>query len=81
MAVRQRTWTWKGRERTAWVVDYFDFKGKPRLKTLRTKRAAQDWAVGTRVDLKHGTHVADAPGPSQSRPPADCGSLAAKRTA
>jgi len=32
MAVRQRTWTWKGRERTAWVVDYFDSKGKRRLR-------------------------------------------------
>jgi integrase len=60
MALRQRTWAWKGRERTAWIVDYSDAKGKRRLKTFRTKRAALDWDAGTRIDLKHGTHVADA---------------------
>ena len=60
MAIRQRTWSWKGRERVAWVVDYFDAKGKRRLKTFRTKRAALDWNAGTRIDLKQGTHVADA---------------------
>jgi hypothetical protein len=60
MAIRQRTWSWKGRERVAWVVDYCDAKGKRRLKTFRTKRAALDWNAGTRIDLKHGTHVADA---------------------
>jgi integrase len=60
MAIRQRTWAWKGRERTAWIVDYSDAKGKRRLKTFRTKRAALDWDAGTRIDLKHGTHFADA---------------------
>src|SRR6185436_20054170 len=42
MAIRQRTWAWKGRERTAWIVDYSDAKGKRRLKIFRTKRAALD---------------------------------------
>jgi len=39
MAIRQRTWSWKGRDRIAWVVDYFDANGKRRLKMFRTKRA------------------------------------------
>ena len=43
MAIRQRKWTWKGKEKSAWVVDYFDAKGKRRLKTFKTKRAADDW--------------------------------------
>ena len=60
MAVRKRVWTWKGRERTAWVVDYFDSKGIRRLKTFKTKGAAVDWNAGTRIDLKQGVHVADA---------------------
>lgn len=60
MAIRQRKWISGGRERSAWVVDYFDAKGKRRLKTFKTKREALDWAAGTRLDLKHGTHVADS---------------------
>ena len=59
MAIRQRTWERKGQEKSAWVVDYFDIKGKRRLKTFRTKRAALDFAATTRVDIKNGTHIAD----------------------
>ena len=59
MAIRQRRWTWKGKGKSAWVVDYFDAKGKRRLKTFKTKRAADDWRSETRIELKHGTHVAD----------------------
>jgi integrase len=59
MAIRQRKWTWKGKEKSAWVVDYFDAKGKRRLKTFRTKREADDWRSSAKVELKRGTHVAD----------------------
>src|SRR5262245_46388503 len=59
MAIRQRKWTWTGKEKSAWVVDYFDAKGKRRLKTFRTKREADDWRSKTRIELSHGTHVAD----------------------
>ena len=58
MGIRQRKWTWKGREKSAWVVEYFDNKRKRRLKTFKTKREALDWAAETRIDLKQGTHVA-----------------------
>ena len=59
MAIREREWTWKGKARSAWVCDYFDAKGKRRLKTFMTKRAAEDWAAETRVQLKRGMHIAD----------------------
>jgi integrase len=59
MGIRQRTWTWKGKEKSAWVVDYFDAKGKRRLKTFRTKRQADDWRSETKIELKQGSHVAD----------------------
>ena len=59
MGIRQRKWTWKGREKSAWVVEYLDAKRKRRLKTFQTKREALDWAAETRIDLKQGTHVAD----------------------
>ena len=60
MGIRQRTWTWKGKEKSAWVVEYFDLKGKRRLKTFKTQRAAKDWAAETRVSIKRGTHIADS---------------------
>ena len=60
MSIRQRKWTWKGHERKAWVLEYRDGAGKRRLKTFRTKRDAIDYAATARVDIKHGTHVADA---------------------
>jgi integrase len=60
MAIRQRTWvTNRGKQKSAWVVDYFDAKGKRRLKTFKTKREADDWRSEARVELKQGTHVAD----------------------
>jgi len=60
MAIRQRKWFWKGQERKAWVLEYRDGAGKRRLKTFRTKRDAIDYGATARVDIKHGTHVADA---------------------
>lgn len=60
MGIRQRRWTWKGKEKSAWVVEYFDLKGKRRLKTFKTRRAAEGWAAETRVSIKRGTHIADS---------------------
>ena len=60
MGIRQRTWEWKGKQKSAWIVDYFDLKGKRRLKTFRTKREASDFAATTRIDIKRGVHVADS---------------------
>ena len=52
MAIRRRCWTWNGEEKSAWVVDYFDLKGKRRLKTFKSKREAVDFAATTHVDIK-----------------------------
>ena len=59
MSIRSRTWRAGGVEHSAWVVDYIDTKGKRRLRTFRTKRAAEDWAAETRVSVRRGTHIAD----------------------
>jgi integrase len=60
MSIRKREWvTPNGKNRSAYVVDYFDAKGVRRNKQFRTKREAEDWAAETRVELKQGTHVAD----------------------
>lgn len=60
MSVRKRTWTTgKGVEKTAWVVDYVDTKGKRRLKTFAKKKDADQFAATASVEVREGTHVAD----------------------
>ncbi len=60
MAIRKRTWTSGGTERKAWVVDYQDQTGKRRLKTFRTKKAADSWATDTLYQVKAGMHTAES---------------------
>jgi integrase len=60
MAIRQRTWTSGGKQKTAWVCEYYDAARKWRLKTFRTKKEAQDFESTARVDIKQGKHVADS---------------------
>lgn len=60
MSVRKRTWTTdKGQEKSAWVVDYVDTKGKRRLKTFTKKKEADAFAATASVEVREGTHVAD----------------------
>jgi integrase len=61
MSVRKRTWTTpKGAEKTAWVVDYVDTKGKRRLKTFERKKESDAFAATAHVEVREGTHVADS---------------------
>jgi integrase len=60
MAIRQRTWVSGGKEKTAWVCEYFDAARKWRLKTFRTKKEAQEFEGTVRTDLRQGKHVADS---------------------
>jgi integrase len=61
MSVRKRTWTTgKGEEKTAWVVDYADTKGKRRLKTFAKKKDADSFAATAKVEVREGIHVADS---------------------
>lgn len=60
MSVRKRSWTTpKGIEKSAWVVDYVDTKGKRRLKTFKLKKEADAFASKADVEVREGTHVAD----------------------
>jgi integrase len=60
MSIRKRTWTTgTGVEKTAWVVDYTDTKGKRRLKTFAKKKDADQFAANATVEVREGTHVAD----------------------
>ncbi len=60
MAIRKRTWTSGGTEKTAWVVDYQDQAGKRRLKTFKTRKAADSWATDTLYQVKAGTHTPES---------------------
>ncbi|SMC70564.1 Site-specific recombinase XerD [Fulvimarina manganoxydans] len=60
MSVRKRTWTTKGVEKSAWVVDYMDTTGKRRLKSFRLKKEADAFAATASVEVLEGTHVADS---------------------
>lgn len=59
-STRKRTWTSKGREKTAWVVDYKDATGKRRLKTFATKKVADAWSVQAQHQVGVGTHTPDS---------------------
>lgn len=59
MSVRKRTWTSKGVEKSAWVVDYQDSQGVRRLKSFKLKKEADAFAATAHVEVREGLHVAD----------------------
>ncbi len=59
-SIRKRTWESGGETRSAWVVDYFDQAGTRRLKTFKTKKAADAWATNALYQVKEGTHTAES---------------------
>jgi integrase len=60
MSIRKRQWVTNKGKQTAWIVDYSDQAGKRRHKTFQRKRDAEEFAATTRVQIGHGTHVADS---------------------
>ncbi len=60
MAIRKRSWKSGDAQKSAWVVDYFDQAGTRRLKTFKTKKAADAWATNALYQVKEGTHTAES---------------------
>jgi integrase len=60
MAIRKRSWKSGGETKTAWVCEYPDQNGVRRLKTFRTKKAADAFNVTARHQVGQGTHTADS---------------------
>jgi integrase len=60
VSVRKRTWSTKGVEKSAWVVDYFDQGGKRRLKSFKLKKEADAFALSAGHEVRTGVHVADS---------------------
>lgn len=59
-SIRKRKWTFRGKAREAWIVDYTDQHGKRRLKTFGTKKEADAWNVTAAHEVRHGIHTADS---------------------
>lgn len=57
-SIRKRRWIARGVEHVAWVVDYCDQAGRRHIKTFRTRKEADVWAVGARHEVQQGTHTA-----------------------
>ena len=57
MSIRKRMWVYNGRERSAWVADYFDAGRRRRHKTFKTKEEASrflaELTVGRREPEPH----------------------------
>ena len=56
--VRKRTRTSGGEMKTAWIADYFDQGRVRHVKTFTTKKAAAEFLVDARHEVKQGTHTA-----------------------
>src|SRR5262245_22711109 len=60
-SVRKRSWTSKrGEEKIAWFVDYYDQHRKRQRKQFTRKKAADSFALTAQLQVRDGTHVADA---------------------
>jgi integrase len=60
MSVRKRTWVNQdGSKGQAWVAEYSDHEGKRRLRTFKTKQAADSFHIGVSGELRAGVHVPD----------------------
>src|SRR5262249_22792814 len=56
-SIRKRTWQSGGREKTAWIADYFDQDRKRHVKTFARERDAKDWLVKAQGEVRLGTHT------------------------
>ncbi|EJZ22430.1 site-specific integrase [Rhizobium sp. Pop5] len=61
MSIRKRKWTTaSGEQKEAWVADYVDGQGTRRLKTFDRKKDADAFLSTAKVEVRDGTHVAEA---------------------
>jgi integrase len=58
--VRKRKWTYKGKTREVWIVDYFDAEGVRRQKSFEKKRDANDRLDEIKGQLRSGVHTPDS---------------------
>ncbi len=59
-SVRKRTWTHKGVQKTAWIVDYTDQNGNRRQKTFEKKKDADYQRTKITSEIQRGEHIPDS---------------------
>lgn len=59
-SIRKRSWASGDTTKTAWICDYVDQSGARRIKTFKTKKAADDYLTTARHQVAQGTHTADS---------------------
>jgi integrase len=58
LSVRKRVWSSpQGIEKSAWVVDYVDQRGKRRLRTFARKKEADSFESTARTEIRAGVHT------------------------
>lgn len=57
-SIRKRSWVYKGKERTAWVVDYFDAGRKRHIRTFSTRKEAVAYRIQAGHEVAQGVHTA-----------------------
>jgi hypothetical protein len=59
--IRKREWmTKRGQTKVAWQVNYVDQQGTRRRQMFALKKAADAFVVRAQIEVREGTHVADA---------------------
>lgn len=56
--VTKRKWTYKGVEKSAWVVRYVDGRGNRKQETFEQKKLADKFRLKVETELHQGVHVA-----------------------
>jgi integrase len=59
-SVRKRKWKSGGKEKEAWIADYFDQEGERHIKTFDTKKSAIAWLDETKIEVKKGIHTPES---------------------
>ncbi len=57
-SIRKRMWNCgKPNEKTCWIIDYRDQHGRRHIKSFKTKREADQWAITALHEVREGTHT------------------------
>jgi hypothetical protein len=59
-SIRKRTWKSGGKDKAAWVADYFDQHGKRHQVAFETKKQAADELARIQVDVQRGIHTPES---------------------
>lgn len=62
--IRKRRWTYKGQQKEAWILDYFDSAGRRRQETYQRKKDADSRLDEIKQELRQGVHAPRSESPT-----------------